>query len=72
MIDKGKIRIGGDGYRVHMRNRCEEILKDMDLPKDIMNQIDLLTSSINDYWSQYSDLIYRYALEDILAFLTER
>lgn len=50
----------------------EEILKAMNPPKDIMDQIDQLTCSINDYWSRYSDLVYRYALEDILAFLTER
>lgn len=50
----------------------EAILKAMNLPKDVMNQIDLLTCSINDYWSRYSDLIYQYAIEDILAFLIER
>lgn len=50
----------------------EEILKAMNPPKEIMEQIDLLTCSINDYWSRYSDLVYQYALEDILAFLIER
>lgn len=50
----------------------EQILKAMNLPKDIIGQIERLTCSINDYWSRYSDLVYRYALEDILAFLTER
>lgn len=50
----------------------EKILKTMDPPKDIMDQVDLITCSINDCWSRYSDLIYQYALEDILAFLIER
>ena len=50
----------------------EELLKALNLPKEIMDQVDQLTSSINDYWSRYSDLVYRYALQDILAFLTER
>lgn len=50
----------------------EQILKAMNPPKDVIDQIERLTCSINDYWSRYSDLIYRYALEDILAFLTER
>lgn len=52
--------------------RQEKILKTMNPPKDIMDQVDLLTCSINDYWSRYADLIYQYALEDILAFLVER
>lgn len=50
----------------------EEILRQMNPPRELMEQIDLLTCSINDYWSRYSDLIYQYALEDILAFLIER
>ena len=44
----------------------------MNPSKEIMDQVDQLTSSINDYWSRYSDLIYQYALQDILAFLIER
>lgn len=50
----------------------EELLKALNPSKEIMDQVDLLTSSINDYWSRYSDLIYQYALQDILAFLIER
>lgn len=50
----------------------EEMLKALNPSKEIMDQVDLLTSAINDYWSRYSDLVYRYALEDILAFLIER
>ena len=50
----------------------DKILKSMNPPKDIMDQVDLLTCSINDCWSRYADLIYQYALEDILAFLIER
>lgn len=50
----------------------DKILKSMNPPKDIMAQVDLLTCSINDCWSRYADLIYQYALEDILAFLIER
>lgn len=50
----------------------DKILKSMNPPKDIMDQFDLLTCSINDCWSRYADLIYQYALEDILAFLIER
>lgn len=50
----------------------EELLKALNPPKEIMDQVDQLTSSINDYWSRYSDLIYQYALQDILAFLVER
>lgn len=52
--------------------RQEEILKSMNPSEDIMDQVDLLTCSINDCWSRYADLIYQYALEDILAFLIER
>lgn len=50
----------------------DKILKSMNPPKDIMDQVYLLTCSINDCWSRYADLIYQYALEDILAFLIER
>lgn len=50
----------------------EELLKALNPPKEIMDQVDQLTSSINDYWSRYSDLIYQYAMQDILAFLVER
>ena len=50
----------------------DKILKSMNPPKDIMDQVALLTCSINDCWSRYADLIYQYALEDILAFLIER
>lgn len=50
----------------------EELLKALNPSKEIMDQVDQLTSSINDYWSRYSDLIYQYALQDILAFLVER
>lgn len=50
----------------------EELLKALNPSKEIMDQVDQLTSSINDYWSRYSDLIYQYALQDILAFLIER
>lgn len=52
--------------------RQEKILKQMNPSRELMEQIDLLTCSINDYWSRYSDLIYQYALQDILAFLVER
>ena len=41
----------------------DKILKSMNPPKDIMDQVDLLTCSINDCWSLYADLIYQYALE---------
>ena len=50
----------------------DKILKSMNPPKDIMDQVDLLTCSINNCWSRYADLIYQYVLEDILAFLIER
>lgn len=36
----------------------DKILKSMNPPKDIMDQVDLLTCSINDCWSRYADLIY--------------
>ena len=52
--------------------RQEEILKAMNLSEDIKNQIDLLTCSINDHWSRYVELVYQYAMEDILTFLVER
>ena len=52
--------------------RQEGILKAMNLPEDIKNQIDLLTCSINDHWSRYAELVYQYAMEDILTFLIER
>lgn len=61
-------------YKQRRKNALqqEQILKEMNLSKDIRDQIDQLTCAINDYWSRYSDLIYQYALEDILAFLIER
>lgn len=52
--------------------RQDKILKSMNPSKDVMDQVDRLTCSINDCWSRYADLIYQYALEDILAFLIER
>lgn len=50
----------------------EEILKAMNLPKEIMDQVDKVISSNSDHWSRYSDLIYQYAVQDILALLLER
>jgi hypothetical protein len=49
----------------------EEILKAMNLPKEIMEQVDKVISSNSDHWSRYSDLIYQYAMQDILALLLE-
>lgn len=52
--------------------RQEEILKGMDAPEEIQKQVDKVTGSIHDHWIRYGELIYRYAVEDILAFLIER
>jgi hypothetical protein len=43
----------------------------MNLPKEIMEQVDKVISSNSDHWSRYSDLIYQYAMQDILALLLE-
>lgn len=52
-------------------SRQEKIFLDMNPPKEIMEQVDNITSAIHNYWSRYSDLIYQTAVNDILAFLTE-
>lgn len=40
----------------------------MNPPEEIEEQVDKITSSINDYWMRYSDMIYYSALSDILTF----
>lgn len=49
----------------------EHIFMEMDPPKEIVEQVDNITSAIHSYWSRYSDLIYQTALSDILTFITE-
>ena len=49
----------------------QEIFKEMNPPEEIEEQVDKITSSINDYWMRYSDMIYYSALSDILTFLIE-
>lgn len=49
----------------------QEIFKEMSPPEEIEEQVDKITSSINDYWMRYSDMIYYSALSDILTFLIE-
>lgn len=49
----------------------QEIFKEMNPPEEIEEQVDKITSSINDYWVRYSDMIYGSALSDILTFLIE-
>ena len=49
----------------------EHIFMEMDPPKEIVEQVDNITSAIHNYWSRYSDLIYQTALSDILTFITE-
>ena len=47
--------------------RQEGILKAMNLPEDIKNQIDLLTCSINDHWSRYAELVYHQSdVEEVI------
>lgn len=49
----------------------QEIFKEMNPPKDMVEQVDKIASCINDYWMRYSDMIYCSALSDILTFLIE-
>lgn len=49
----------------------EHIFMEMDPPKEIVEQVDNITSAIHNYWSRYSDLIYQTALSDILTFITD-
>ncbi len=49
----------------------EHIFMEMDPPKEIVEQVDNITSAIHSYWSRYSDLIYQTALSDILTFITD-
>ena len=49
----------------------QENFKEMNPPEEIEEQVDKITSSINDYWMRYSDMIYYSALSDILTFLIE-
>lgn len=52
--------------------RQQAIFKEMDLPKEIREQVDRMVSAINGHWIRYSEMIYRSALNDILAFLIEK
>jgi hypothetical protein len=45
------------------------MLKDMKLPKEVMDQIDRVVNAHGDCWCRYSDLLYQYAVQDILALL---
>ena len=52
--------------------RQERILKNMKVSEEVMAQMDKVAGSIHDHWSRYGELIYQYALRDILEFLIER
>lgn len=60
-------------YQQHRKEASlqEHIFMEMDPPKEIVEQIDNITSAIHNYWSRYSDLVYQTALSDILTFITE-
>jgi hypothetical protein len=47
----------------------EKMLKEMKLPKEAMDQIDRVVNAHGDCWCRYSDLLYQYAVKDILALL---
>lgn len=49
----------------------QKIFKKMNPSEEMIEQVDKITSSINDYWLRYSDMIYCSALSDILTFLIE-
>lgn len=49
----------------------QKIFKKMNPSEEMVEQVDKITSSINDYWMRYSDMIYCSALSDILTFLIE-
>lgn len=49
----------------------QRIFKKMNPSEEMVEQVDKITSSINDYWMRYSDMIYCSALSDILTFLIE-
>ena len=45
----------------------EEIIKSLHLPDEIENAVDEYVSAVNAQWLLYSQLLYRYGLEDALA-----
>lgn len=49
----------------------EEIIKSLHLPDEVENAVDEYVSAVNSQWLLYSQLLYRYGLEDALALFQE-
>lgn len=47
----------------------EKDLKELELPKEIRRKIDSYVSAVNAQWLKYSEFMYRYGIQDILALL---
>lgn len=49
----------------------EERIKSLHLPDEVENAVDEYVSAVNSQWLLYSQLLYRYGLEDALALFQE-
>lgn len=49
----------------------EERIKSLHLPNEVENAVDEYVSAVNSQWLLYSQLLYRYGLEDALALFQE-
>ncbi len=49
----------------------EEVIKSLHLPNEVENAVDEYVSAVNSQWLLYSQLLYRYGLEDALALFQE-
>ena len=49
----------------------EEVIKSLHLPDEVENAVDEYVSAVNSQWLLYSQLLYRYGLEDALALFQE-
>ncbi|MCI9076627.1 MAG: hypothetical protein HFH10_12700 [Dorea sp.] len=47
----------------------EKDLKESELPEEIRGKIDCYVSAVNAQWLRYSEFMYRYGIQDILALL---
>lgn len=47
----------------------EKDLKESELPEEIREKIDCYVSAVNAQWLRYSEFMYRYGIQDILALL---
>ena len=49
----------------------EEMIKSLHLPDEAEDAVDEYVSAVNSQWLLYSQLLYRYGLEDAMALFQE-